>query len=274
MTTVVMQPPTRWTDAIVPNARKAIPATLTAFIILGVWQLAVTIFDVPTFIVPAPTGIADAFVQDFSTIMSASRITVSAVLLGLATGSVLGIAVALLISRLPSAATPVLGVAVILNCAPIVALAPIFNNWFGVTSIQSKAGVAAIMVFFPVLVNTTRGLLQVSPLHLELMSSMAASPRHVSMMLRVPNALPYLFNALKIGTTLAVIGVIVTEYFGGPSNALGVYIAYQAALPRFAFAWAGILVASALGLLLFGLVSWLERLLTPWQESLHDDSAL
>jgi NitT/TauT family transport system permease protein len=91
-------------------------------------------------------------------------------------------------------------------------------------------------------------------------------------MLRVPNALPFLFNALKIGTTLSVIGVIVTEYFGGPSNALGVYIAYQAALPRFEFAWAGILVASALGLLLFGLVSWLERLLTPWQESLHDES--
>jgi NitT/TauT family transport system permease protein len=256
---------------LVPAVRRALPVAVTAVVILGGWQVAVRAFDVPSFIVPAPTEILSAFGHDFGVIMSASRITVQAVLLGLVVGSALGVAVALLISRLPAASTPVLTAAVVLNCAPIVALAPIFNNWFGVTSIQSKAGVAAVMVFFPVLVNTTRGLLQVTPLHLELMSSVAARPRQVATMLRFPNALPYVFNALKLGTTLAVIGVIVTEYFGGPSNALGVYIAYQAALPRFAYAWAGIVVASALGLLMFGLVSWIEHLLTPWQEPDHDD---
>ncbi|GAA2576503.1 ABC transporter permease [Dactylosporangium fulvum] len=249
-----------------------LPVAVTAVVILGVWQLAVTVFDVPSFIVPAPSEILAAFVSQFTTIMSASRITVQAVLLGLLMGVVWGVVVALVLSRFPSMSSPVLTVAVIVNCAPIVALAPIFNNWFGVTSLVSKAGVAAVMVFFPVLVNTTRGLLQVSPLHLEVMQSLAAKPRHVALMLRLPNALPFLFNALKLGSTLAVIGVIVTEYFGGPSNALGVYIAYQAALPRFEYAWAGIAVASALGLAMFGVVSLLERLLMPWHASLHDEN--
>ncbi|MBO4206751.1 ABC transporter permease [Micromonospora echinofusca] len=249
---------------------RALPVVVTAVVILGSWQLLVTVLDIPSFIVPAPVAVVSAFQAEFATIMSASVVTVQEVLLGLLLGAVAGVLVALALSRFPGMSAPVLTAAVIINCAPIVALAPIFNNWFGVTNLMSKAGVAAVMVFFPVLVNTTRGFLQVSPLHLEIMESLAAKPRQVALMLRLPNALPYLFNALKLGTTLAVIGVIVTEYFGGPSNALGVYIAYQAALPRFEYAWAGIAVASALGLLLFGVMSLLERLLMPWHESLHD----
>ncbi|SCL29678.1 NitT/TauT family transport system permease protein [Micromonospora pallida] len=259
------------------GARSAVgrflPVVLTALVIIGSWQVLVTVFDVPSFIVPAPADISSAFRAEFGTIMSASVVTVQEVLLGLVLGAVAGVMVALALSRFPGVSAPVLTAAVVINCAPIVALAPIFNNWFGVTNPMSKAGVAAVMVFFPVLVNTTRGLLQVSPLHLEIMQSLAAQPRQVALMLRLPNALPYLFNALKLGSTLAVIGVIVTEYFGGPSNALGVYIAYQAALPRFEFAWAGIAVASALGLLLFGVTSLLERLLMPWHESLHDSDS-
>ncbi|MEU8172811.1 ABC transporter permease [Microbispora hainanensis] len=254
-------------------ARRGLPVTVTALVILGGWQLVVRVFDVPSFILPAPSEIASALADQFTTIVSASKITVSAVLLGLVSGSIAGILVALVVSRFRRLSGPVLGVAVIVNCAPIVALAPIFNNWFGVTSLASKAGVAGVMVFFPVLVNTARGLLQVAPLHLELMESLAARPRQISLMLRLPNALPYLFNALKLGSTLAVIGVIVTEYFGGPSNALGVYIAQQASLPRFAEAWAGIFVASLLGLAMFGVMSLLERLLMPWHESVHGGEA-
>ncbi|MEU8041296.1 ABC transporter permease [Streptosporangium sp. NPDC049078] len=252
-------------------SRRGLPVLVAAVVILGTWQLAVRLFQVPSFILPAPSEIASALASEFPTILSASNVTVRAVLLGLVLGSVAGILVALVVSRFHKVAGPVLAMAVIVNCAPIVALAPIFNNWFGVTNLASKAGVAAVMVFFPVLVNTARGLLQISPLHLELMESLAAQPRQISLMLRLPNALPYLFNALKLGSTLAVIGVIVTEYFGGPSNALGVYIAYQAALPRFAEAWAGIFVASLLGLTTFGLISLLERLLMPWHESIHSD---
>lgn len=252
------------------RAGQALPVALTAVLVLGSWQLAVAVFDIPAFILPTPLTIAQAFVHDFTTIMAASVVTVQAVLLGLLLGALGGIVIGLAVSRFPAVSGPVLNAAVLINCAPIVALAPIFNNWFGVTSLLSKAGVGAVMVFFPVFVNTTRGLLQVSPLQLEIMESLAARPRQVALIVRLPNALPYIFNALKLGTTLAVIGVIVSEYFGGPTEALGVYIAYQAALPKFDYAWAGILVASALGLVMFGAVTLLERLLMPWHESLHD----
>ncbi|MER7971449.1 MULTISPECIES: ABC transporter permease [unclassified Streptomyces] len=255
------------------RALRLVPVALTAVVLLGVWQAAVTLFDVPAFIMPTPVRIAAAFGHDVGTIMSASLSTAKPVLLGLVMGSLGGICVALAVSRFPRLSGPVLNAAVLINCAPIVALAPIFNNWFGVTSLLSKAGVAAVMVFFPVFVNTTRGLLQIEPLHLEIMESLAARPRQVSLLLRLPNALPFLFNALKLGTTLAVIGVIVSEYFGGSTEALGVYIAYQAALPRFDYAWAGILVSGALGLGLFGAVTLLERFLMPWHESFHEESA-
>lgn len=251
------------------NAARAWPVLASGAVILGGWQAGVRLFDVRSFILPAPTDVAGALVRELPTILGASRVTVAAVLLGLTMGAAAGVLSALLLSRFRSAAPPLMATAVVLNCAPIVALAPIFNNWFGVTSLMSKAGVAAVMVFFPVLTNTARGLLEVSPAHLELMRSVAAGQRQVSLLLRLPSALPYLFSALRLGSTLAVIGVIVTEYFGGPTNALGVYIAYQAALPRFAEAWAGIVVASALGLTLFGSVAALERIAMPWHPSLR-----
>ncbi|WP_283134935.1 ABC transporter permease [Rhizohabitans arisaemae] len=265
------RPPSAQAGRAAAVIRRGAPVVVAAAVILGGWELVVRLFDVPSFILPPPSEIASALSAQFGTILSASRVTVQAVLLGLVLGAVGGVLVALVVSRFHKVSAPILGVAVIVNCAPIVALAPIFNNWFGVTNVLSKAGVAAVMVFFPVLVNTARGLLQVSPLHLEIMESLAANPRQVSLMLRLPGALPFLFNALKLGSTLAVIGVIVTEYFGGPSNALGVYIAYQAALPRFAEAWAGIFIASLLGLAMFGLMTLLERLFMPWHASLHGD---
>ncbi|GAA3732700.1 ABC transporter permease [Salinactinospora qingdaonensis] len=249
--------------------RHVVPAVAAPVVILALWQALVRGFNVESFVLPAPTEIGAALAANLTTILAASVVTVQAVLLGLLTGVAGGVTVALLLARFRSISAPVLTVAVIVNCAPIVALAPIFNNWLGTASIASKAGVAAIMVFFPVLVNTARGLLDISPLHLEVMASMAATPRQVALRARLPHALPYLFNGVKLGATLSVIGVIVSEYFGGLANALGVYIAQMAALPRYAEAWAGILVAAALGLALFGAINLLERLLMPWHATVR-----
>ncbi|MEQ7007071.1 ABC transporter permease [Actinopolymorpha sp. B17G11] len=234
---------------------------------LGLWQLFVVMSGVGRFLLPAPSDVAGAFARGFPTILDATRVTASAVVLGMLGGVVAGLLVALLIARFSSVAPPVLATVVVVNCAPIIALAPIFNNWFGSASLMSKAAVAGVMVFFPVLLNTARGLLEARPLHVELMTSLAARPRQVSLLLRLPGALPYLFSALRLATTLSVIGVIIAEFFGGPTNALGVYIAYQAAVPRFAVAWAGIIMASALGLGLFGVVVLLERIVMPWHTS-------
>jgi NitT/TauT family transport system permease protein len=154
-----------------------------------------------------------------------------------------------------------------MGAAPIVALAPITNQWFGITNPLSKMTVVAVMVFFPVMINTVRGLSEVDAGKVELMRSIAAKDSATLTKVRLPNALPYLFSALKVAVVLSLIGAIVAEYFGGSRAALGVYISQQAGLTRMAEAWSGIVVATLLGAILqFGLIG-AERLLIPWHPS-------
>ncbi|MDD9205672.1 ABC transporter permease subunit [Georgenia sp. 10Sc9-8] len=263
MSAVAGLPGRRLTD----GARAAYPALLVGVLGLAVWELGVQVTGVQSFILSAPSGIAAALAENYGTILSATRITATAIAIGMLLGTGLGLLGALLTSALDRFADPVIGVAAIVSCAPVVALAPIFNAWFGATSIMSKAGVAAIMVFFPVYVNATRGLLRVSPQHRELMSSVSGTPAQLMWMVRVPGALPYWFNGMRIASTLCVIGVIVAEYFGGSVNALGVYIANTAALSQFASTWAGVVIASILGLTIYATVGLLERLCLPWERA-------
>jgi NitT/TauT family transport system permease protein len=123
------------------------------------------------------------------------------------------------------------------------------------------------VVFFPVMINTARGLIEVDPAEIELMRSYAATPREVMRRVRVPHALPYFFSAMKVASALSVIGAIVAEYFGGPQDVLGQYIITKANLFVYPDAWAAILVASLMGIWLYGLVLLAERLLMPWHVS-------
>lgn len=247
------------------------PPLLVGLIVLTVWQLSVQLSGVQSFILPAPSTIVQALADNGPQLISAARVTTLAIGLGMLMGTTAGVVAALGVAAVSSLARPLVVAAAVLNSAPIVALAPIFNAWFGATSLLSKAAVAALMVFFPVFVNSVRGLLQVDPLHQELMRSLSASRRQLMTFVRVPGALPSCFDGMRIGSTLCVIGVIVAEYFGGPSEALGVYIANEAALSRFASTWAGVVVASAVGLSIFGLVVLAERLALPWRDSAVPD---
>jgi NitT/TauT family transport system permease protein len=147
---------------------------------------------------------------------------------------------------------------------PVIAFAPIFNAWFDPLSPHSKMAIAGVLCFVPVLVNTLRGLQSASPRQLELMRSYAASEIEIWRRVRVPSALPYVFTALKVASVLAMIGAIVGEYFGGALNALGVLIRSDAQVFNFQRAWAGILVASLLGLSFYAAVSVAERLVVRW----------
>jgi NitT/TauT family transport system permease protein len=189
---------------------------------------------------------------------------------GLVLGAGLGFLIALFTARFSFMTEASVPLAAAINSTPIVAIAPIANQWFGIVDPLSKMVVVAVVVFFPVMINVTRGLITVDPTQLELMSSYAASPRQVVLRLRLPNALPFLFTGLKVASSLSVIAAVVSEYFGGPREALGVYISQQAALSHFADAWAAIVVASAIGLALFGLVSLVERLVMPWHVSFRE----
>ncbi|WP_119696266.1 ABC transporter permease [Microbacterium halotolerans] len=247
-----------------------LPPLVVGIVILLCWQLFVVVLEIPAYLLPAPTAIGGSLVEDAAVILSAARMTGVSVLGGMLLGGVLGLIAAFLVSLVERAAFTVLGLVAVLSCAPVVALAPIFNQWFGASNLMSKIAVAAIMVFFPVLVNTARGLLRVDPLHRELMTSLSAAGMQTMRWVRIPGALPSLFDGLKIGSTLAVIGIIVSEYFGGTTDALGVLIANSAALSQFDQTWAAVAAASLMGLVLYGGVVLIERLTTPWS---HDKAS-
>ncbi len=134
---------------------------------------------------------------------------------------------------------------------PIIALTPLLNNMFNITSRTPRVLVTVIIVFFPMFVNVTRGLVQVQPVQLELMRSMNANPRTVLRVLRVPNAIPFFFTGLKIAAPLAVIAALVAEYFGGPQEGLGSRITSAAANTAYGRAWAYVVASIILGLLFY-----------------------
>ena len=205
--------------------------------------------------------------RNLSPILAASWFTLKEALGGLALGTLAGIAVALATTRWAASREALLPFAIAANSMPIIAFAPIMNNWFGIDNPFSKMAIVTIMIFFPIMINTVRGLISVDHRSLELMRSYAASDAEILLKLRVPNALPSLFSGLKVAGALAMIGAIVGEYFGGPRIALGVFITQEAALFRFASAWAAILIACLLGIALYLIILTAERLAMPWHQT-------
>jgi NitT/TauT family transport system permease protein len=250
--------------------RQVVPAVVVAAAVLALWELVIAVFDVEEFLLPKPSTIASTLADELDVLLDAAGFTVRSIVGGLVLGAGAGFLVALATARFPLMTEAAVPVAAAVSAMPIVAVAPIVNQWFGTTDPMSKMVVVAVIVFFPVMINVTRGLVAVDPSQLELLRSYGASPRQVVVRARLPNALPYLFSGLKVAASLAVIAAVVSEYFGGPREALGVYISQQAALSHFAEAWAAIVVASAAGLALFGLVTVVERVAMPWHVSYRE----
>jgi NitT/TauT family transport system permease protein len=233
---------------------------------VAVWELAVRVLGIDEFLLPKPTSIASAVAGEWSTLWEATVQTGLIAVSGLIIGVVLGAGLALAVTRFGRFGDAVTPLAVALNATPIIALAPIFNAWFGITGMASNQAVVVVVVFFPVFLNTARGLTEVHPDQLELMRSYAASGWTVLRRVRVPNAVPFFLTSLRLAAPLSVIAAIVAEYFGGPQNRLGPVITQNASFARYDNAWAAIVMASALGLVLFALAAGAERLV-PWRRS-------
>lgn len=246
-----------------------LPALFAFAVVLGVWEGLVRLFDVQAFILPRPSAILTAFVDSWSTIWPFGLNTLVEAIGGFVSGTILAIAMALLATRWVTLGEGLMPFAVAASAMPIVALAPITNQWFTITSPVSKMAVVTVMVFFPVFVNTTRGLNDVDPREIELMRSVAASPTATLLRVRIPNALPFVFSALKVASALSLIGAIVAEYFGGSQEVLGQYIISRAAGFQFPEAWAAILLASLLGIAFYVLILLAERVFMPWHVSLR-----
>lgn len=253
--------------------RRYLPAALIFVSGLVLWEAIVVGFDIQRFLLPQPTRIARVFVEEFDVVTAAGWMTMRKAMAGFAIGATAGIGIALLTSRWPLAREGMMPFAIAVNSTPIIALAPIMNNWFPITSIWPGAMVVALVVFFPVMINVVRGLSEVPAGSLELMESYGASPRQVLTRVRIPHSLPYLFSAFKVGTTLSIIAAVVSEYFGGSRSNLGVYISQQAALFRFAEAWAAILVASFSGIVFYLVIVLVERAVMPWHASMRNTVA-
>jgi NitT/TauT family transport system permease protein len=240
------------------------PALAVFVLVIGAWEGGIALFHVQQFLLPRPSDIVRAFFSDRHTLWPAGWYTFKEALGGFAIGSGLGIVGATFVSRFKTLGTAFMPVAIAANAVPIIAFAPIFDVWFNPLSPASKMAIAAVLCFLPVMVNTLRGLQSASPRQIELMRSYACSELQIWRRVRIPTALPYVFTALKVASVLAMIGAIVGEYFGGSFNALGVLIRSDAQVLDFQTAWAGIMVASLLGLALYGAVALAERLLVRW----------
>ncbi len=251
--------------------QKALPPLILLAATLALWEVIVRALNIPSFLLPAPSVIVTALMETVGIIMSSAGATFRNALIGYAIGCLAGILVALATSRWTSVREGLMPLAIAINSVPILAFAPIMNNWFGTVNPASKIAIVALITFFPMMINMVRGLTLVEPAKLELMRSLASRPLDVLLKVRLPNALPYLFNALKVCSTLSVIGAIVGEYFGGPRETLGVYILQEAKNFRFPTAWAAIVVASLLGIAFYLLVIAAERIVIPWHASAQND---
>ena len=267
MSSVAVQPVPRGGVARMVGRRLTdwLPAAIVLVLGLVAWQGLVSAFHVQRFLLPKPTEIATTLWDDRHALWSAGWFTFQEALGGFAIGSGLAILVALVLARWRPLGSALMPYAIAANAVPIIAFAPITNAWFSPLNKSSKMAIAAVLCFFPVLVNTLRGLTSVRPSSIELMRSYAAGELEIFRRVRIPTALPYIFTALKVASVLAMIGAIVGEYFGGSIEALGVQIKNSASLFQFEVAWAAIVVACVLGIAFYLAVALAERLAMRWQ---------
>ena len=233
---------------------------------LYLWELLVVGWEVPRVLLPAPHAVGEALVARGGVLWTDFRQTALSVLAGYAVGCGAGFGVALLADRYRLLQRGLLPLAGLAGAMPIVGIAPIMVMWFGFDW-QSKAAVAAIVTFFPMLVNTLAGLASVDAMHRDLMRTYGASHAATLLKLRLPNALPFVFNALKINSTLALISAIVAEFFGSPIYGLGFRISAEVARMNVDVVWAAIALAALAGSLFYGLIALLERAMTFWHAS-------
>ena len=248
------------------NVRRVVDAVWPPLVFgvafLALWEAGVEVFDLKPYFLPPPSAIWDQFTSNFELIWDATMVSGANALVGLVAGTLLGIAMSFLLMRFNLLNELLTPLAIALNAVPIFVLVAVFNNMFSITSEVPRRLMVTVVVYFIVLVNVARGLRQVSPTHLELLRSYAASPTEVLIKARVPNAVPYLFTALKIAAPAAVITAFVAEYFGGSQNGLGARIVSNIAASRNAVAWAYVLGACLLGLVFYLISICLESITT------------
>ena len=235
--------------------------------VLIIWELLVRMLEISPVILPPPSAIAARFTQEIPLLWADFQQTIlKGALTGYIVGAVAAFGVAILADRSDFLTRGILPVGGFMAALPIVGTAPIFVKWLG-SDWESKAAVVGVMVFFPILVNTVAGLRDTTAMQRDLMRTYGAGYWPSLLKLRLPAAMPFIFNGLKIATTLALIGAIVAEFFGSPTVGMGFRISTSVGQLALDLVWAEIVVAAIAGSAFYGLMAWIERRVTFWHPS-------
>ncbi|MCV9906539.1 ABC transporter permease [Brucella sp. HL-2] len=244
----------------------AVPA-LFGLAMLLLWEVTVRLFAVPQVLLPAPSVIWARITSSIPILWADFQQTfLKAVIIGYVAGCGLGFITAIIADRVPFLRKGLLPLGNLAAALPIVGVAPIMVMWFGFDW-QSKAAVVIIMTFFPMLVNTVAGLAASGSMERDLMETYGSNYWQTLVKLRLPAAMPFIFNALKINSTLALIGAIVAEFFGTPIVGMGFRISAEIGRMNVDMVWAEIFVAALAGSLSYGLIAMIERKMTFWHPS-------
>jgi len=244
-----------------PAVQRSVPWLFGALVLLG-WEAIVRLARVPAYLLPAPSSILASIDAD---LLGHLAVTFSEALAGFALASAAAFGAALLFVRSRTLEAGLFPLAIALKTTPLVALAPLLVLWMG-TGWSSKVMAAALICFFPVLVNAVKGLKAADAEHFELFQSMHATRGQEFRKLRVPYCLPYLFAALKISSSLAVVGAIVGEFVGS-TRGLGYVIMVSSSHLETEALFSAIFASALSGIVLFQAIGWCERRIVFWQSA-------
>jgi NitT/TauT family transport system permease protein len=251
-----------------PLLRLMIPAIFGAWILV-IWETATRGAGIPFVLLPSPSAIAARIAASVPILAADVRQTIfKAVLIGYILGCASGFAVAILADRIAFLRRGLLPIGNMVSALPMIGVAPVMVMWFGFDW-PSKAAVVVIMTFFPMLVNTVAGLAASGTMERDLMRTYASNYWQTLLKLRLPAAMPFIFNALKINSTLALIGAIVAEFFGTPIVGMGFRISTEIGRMNVDMVWAEIAVAALAGSIFYGVVALAERAVTFWHPSIR-----
>lgn len=245
-------------------------ALISGFTFFALWQIGVDAFDVPAYLLPSPLAVLRDLVNDWQLLLSQSGVTLLEIGLGFVVSIAIALPLAVLFTYSQTFEKLIYPLIVGTQTIPKVAVAPLFLVWFGF-GLLPKIIIVTLMTFFPIVINAVVGLKSLNLQTVYLAQSMGASPWQVFWNFRLPNALPSIFAGLKVASVLAVIGAIVAEFVGADSG-LGYLIVVAATDQNVTRQFSAIFLLSLAGILLFGLIGYLERRLLPWHASVRRDT--
>lgn len=241
---------------------RIVPVVSFLIILLLSWEGLVNIFNIPVYLVPPPSSILQTIILNYNTIYPHVMITFWESLLGFLVGSTFGFIIAVIFVHSKILELSLYPYTIALKSVPIIAIAPLLVVWFG-NGIIPKVIVSSIITFFPVIVNTVKGMKSIEQESLDLFSSLSATKKQLFFKLRLPTSLPYIFSALKISSTLSVIGAIVGE-FAGSDEGLGFYILISSYRLETVDMFVGIILSSLLGIFFFYVILFAEKKFIAW----------